>query len=113
MGKSPGGTFVPMSELVDFRYAKLEREVNLNVCKILSSINILELFLTSLGMSEVDTVRAWGGQTSTPLISKYFSEMFSPSHITLTNNNLNKDFKSVKRPYEVEKLKLVRKIFSG
>ena len=54
--------------------------------------------LTSLSMSEVDPVWAWGGQTSTPPISKYFSEMFSPSHITHTNNNLNKDFKSVKRP---------------
>ena len=60
-----------MSELVDFQYTKLEREVNLTVCKILSSINIPELFLTSLGMSEVDTVRAWDGQTSTLLISKY------------------------------------------
>ena len=60
-----------MSELVDFQYTKLEREVNLTVCKIFSSINILELFLTSLGMSEVDTVRAWDGQTSTLLISKY------------------------------------------
>ena len=97
MGKSPGGTFVPMSELVDFQYTKLERAVNLTVCKILSSINIPELFLTSLGMSEVDTVRAWDGQTSTLLISKYFSEIFSSSHIKLTNNNLNKDSKSVER----------------
>ena len=32
----------------------------------------------------------------TSLGSNYFSEIFSPSHIKLTNNNLNKDFKSVK-----------------
>ena len=51
--------------------------------------------LISLGMSEVDPVWAWGGQTSTPSISKYFSEIFSPSHIKLTNNNLHMDFKSV------------------
>ena len=54
--------------------------------------------LTSLGMSEVDTVWAWGGQTSTPPISKYFWEIFSASHIKLTYNNPNKDFESVKRP---------------
>ena len=56
------------------------------------------LFLTSLGMSEVDTVLAWGGQTSTPPKSKYFSETFFPSHIRLTYNNPYKDFKSVERP---------------
>ena len=31
----------------------------------------------------------------------------------LTNNNPNKDFKSVERPWEFEKFKLDRKIFSG
>ena len=64
-------------------------------------------------MSEVDTVWAWGGQTSTPPINKYLSEIFSPSHIKLTNNNSNKDSKSVKRPWGVEKFKLDRKIFSS
>ena len=49
--------------------------------------------LTSLGMSEVDIVLAWGGQTSTPPISKYFCEFFSPSLIKLTYNKPNKDFK--------------------
>ena len=39
-----------------------------------------------------------GGQTSLPQICMYFSEIFSPSHIKLINNNLSKDFKSVKRP---------------
>ena len=34
-------------------------------------------------------------------------------HINLTNNNLNKDYISVERPFEVEKLKLERKIFSS
>ena len=58
----------------------------------------LKLRLISLGMSEVDTVWAWGGHTSTPLISKYFWEIFSASHIKLTYNNPNKDFESVKRP---------------
>ena len=56
------------------------------------------IVLTSLGMSEVDTVWAWGGQTSTPPISKYSSEILSPSHIKLTNNNPNMDFKSVLQP---------------
>ena len=46
-------------------------------------------------------------------ISKYFSKFFSPSHIKLTNNNPNKDFKSVKRTLEVEKFELDRKIFSN
>ena len=39
-----------------------------------------------------------GGQTSPPPISKYLSEIYSPSHVKLTNNNPIKDFKSVKRP---------------
>ena len=46
-------------------------------------------------------------------ISKNFNEIFSPSHIKLTYNNRNKDFESVKRPQEVEKFKLDRKIFSS
>ena len=71
------------------------------------------LDLSSLGMSEVDTVQAWGGQTSTPPGSNYFTEFFSPSHIKLTYNNPYKDFKSVKRPQELEKFKLDRKIFSS
>ena len=32
-----------------------------------------------------------------PLISLFFSEIFSPSHIKLTNHKPNEDFKSVKR----------------
>ena len=48
-------------------------------------------------MSEVETVQAWGGQTFIPPISKYLSEFFSPSHIKLTYNNPNKDFKSVEQ----------------
>ena len=36
--------------------------------------------------------------TAPPPIRKYFSEIFSPSHIKLTNDNPNKDFKSVERP---------------
>ena len=67
-------------------------------------------------MSEVFTVRAWGGQTTNPPISKYlskyFREFFFSSHIKLTYNNLYKDFKSIKRPYEVEKFKLNRKVSS-
>ena len=64
-------------------------------------------------MSEADTVWAWGGQTSIPSISEYFREIFLSSHIKLINNNPNNDFKSVKRPYEVEKFKLDRKKFSS
>ena len=49
---------------------------------------------------------AWSGLTSLDMgdkrppqpTSKYFSEIFSQSHIKLTNNTPNKDFKSVKRP---------------
>ena len=52
--------------------------------------------LTSLDISDVDTVWTWSRQTSTPPISKYLSGIFSPSHIKLTY--INKDFKSVKRP---------------
>ena len=37
-----------------------------------------------------------GGQMSPPPpISKYFNEIFSPSHIKLTNDNPNMDLKSV------------------
>ena len=49
-------------------------------------------FLTSLDMTEVDTVWAWGGQTSPPPGSNYFTEIFSPCHIKLTNNNPNNNF---------------------
>ena len=38
---------------------------------------------------------------------------FFPSHIKITNNNPNKDFKLVRRPYEVEKSQLDRKILSS
>ena len=58
--------------------------------------------LTSLDISDVDTVWAWGDKRPPPPSppgSKYFSEIFSPSHIKLTYNNPNKDFKSVERPY--------------
>ena len=71
------------------------------------------IVLTSLGMSEVDTVQAWGGRTSTPPESNYFSEFSSQSHVKLTNNKPNKDFKSVNRPQVVEKFKVERKIFSS
>ena len=37
------------------------------------------------------------GNKRPPPISKYFSEIFSPSVIKLTYNNPNKDFKSVLR----------------
>ena len=51
-------------------------------------------WLTSLGISDVDTVWAWGTNVPPPPpISKYISEIFSPQ--------------------EVEKFKLCRKIFSG
>ena len=40
--------------------------------------------LTSLGKSQVTTVEARGTNVP-PSISKYFSEIFSPSHIKLTN----------------------------
>ena len=52
-------------------------------------------------MSEVNTTRP---------ISEYFSKIFLSSHIKLTYNNPDKDFKTVKRPYEIQKLKLDRKI---
>ena len=39
-----------------------------------------------------------GGTNVLPLIRKYFSEIFPPSHIKLTNNSPNKDLKSVERP---------------
>ena len=49
------------------------------------------------------------------ILSIYFSEIISPSHInnSLTNNSLNKDFKSVERPLEIEKFKSDSQIFSG
>ena len=47
------------------------------------------------------------GTNVPPLSNKYLSEIFSPRHIKLTKNNPNNDFKSVKRPKEVEKLKLL------
>ena len=64
-------------------------------------------------MSEVDTVQARAEQTSTPPISQYSSEIFSPSPIKLTYNNPYKGLKSVKRPKEVQKYKSYRKIFSS
>ena len=39
--------------------------------------------------------------------------IFFAKYIKLTDNTSNKDFKSVKRPQEVEKFKLDRKIFSS
>ena len=42
--------------------------------------------LTSLDISDVDTVWTWGTNVPQP-ISKYFSEIFSPSHIKLNYNN--------------------------
>ena len=44
-------------------------------------------------------------QKETPPLSKYFNEISSPSYIKLSINNPHKDFKSVKRPLEVEKFK--------
>ena len=61
----------------------------------------------------MSTSSGYRGINVPPPISKYFIEIFSQSHIKLTNNNPNKDFKSVKRPREVEKLTLDRKIFSS
>ena len=49
-------------------------------------------------MREVDTVQAWGAQTSTPPISKYFGEIFSPSHIKLTNSSPRTGSPSVPHP---------------
>ena len=49
------------------------------------------MILTSFDLSDFDTIWTWGGETSTPPISKYFSE-----NVKLTKHN--KDFKSVKRP---------------
>ena len=43
-------------------------------------------------------VWTWAKSTPSRLGSNYFSETFSLSHIKLTYNNPNKDFKSVKRP---------------
>ena len=72
-----------------------------------NTINVL----TSLDISDVDTVRTWGNKR--PPAYKYFSAIFSPSHRKLTYNKPDNDFKSVKRPYEVEKFKLDGKIFSS
>ena len=46
--------------------------------------------LTSLGISDVDTIQAWGDKRPPPTIRKYLSENFPPSHINLTNNNPKK-----------------------
>ena len=55
--------------------------------------------------------RHWG--TNPPPRNKYFTEIFSQSHLKLTDNKPNKDFISVERPQEVEKFKFDRKIFSS
>ena len=55
------------------------------------------LFLTSLDISDIDTVWTWGEQTCTPLGSRYFSKILSPNYIKLSINNPKDDFKSVKR----------------
>ena len=47
------------------------------------------------------------------ILMKFFSKPYNLYDIKLTNNNPNQDFKSVKRPWEVEKFKLDRKIFSS
>ena len=70
--------------------------------RIVVKLPIVAMFLP-LNQSRHERVRhrlgmahaAWGGQPSNPPISKYFSEIVSPSHIKLTNNNPNLDFKSV------------------
>ena len=74
---------------------------------------IRESLLVTSGKFFVCRHRLGMGWTNVPPISKYFSEIFIPSHIKFTNNNSNKDFKSVKRPYEVEKFKWDRKILSS
>ena len=61
----------------------------------------------------MSTPSGHGGQTSPLLRNKYFSEIFSQSHIKLTNNIPYKDFKSARRPLEVEKFQSDCKIFSG
>ena len=61
----------------------------------------------------MSTPSGHGGKTSPTPRNKYFSEIFSQSHIKHTYNIPKKDFKSIKRPWEVEKFKLDRKIFSG
>ena len=58
-------------------------------------IDFKKLFLISLDISDVDTVCAWGDKRPLPPKSKYFTEIFSQSHIKLTYDNPNKDFKSV------------------
>ena len=44
-------------------------------------------------------------------ISKYLSEIFAPSHIKLTNNKPNKDFKSVSDPKKSRILNKIIKFF--
>ena len=51
----------------------------------------------SLDISEVNTVWTWGDKRPPP-ISKYFSEIFSPSHINLTNNNHKKNLNRSSAP---------------
>ena len=63
----------------------------------LQSTNVKKWSLTSLEISDIDTVKTWETNVP-PQISKYFSKIFSPSHIKLSDNNLNKDFTSVERP---------------
>ena len=53
-------------------------------------------------MSEVDTFWAWGGQTSTPPISKYLIQIFFPSHIKLYFKLDRKNKKKVVRDSKFE-----------
>ena len=59
--------------------------------------NIVGIWLISLDMSDVDTVWTWGDKRP-PAGNEILQYNFSRSHIKLTYNNPNKDFKSVERP---------------
>ena len=63
----------------------------------------------------MSTPSGHGGGTNVPPPRRKINKVifFSSNHIKLTNNNPNKDFKSVKRPWEVEKFQLDLEIIFG
>ena len=58
------------------RAARLVQTDYSRICEQNHARNRSKIKLTSLDRSDIDTVWTWGGQTSTPHISKYISDFF-------------------------------------
>ena len=89
--------FSPLVLCILIRIVGSDSKISILTNRFFKIMKVKFIFLlTSLDISDVNTVWTWGDKCPPP-ISKYFKAIFSPSHIKLTNDNQNKDFKSVER----------------